>query len=189
MCIIIRRLTRFEKFQRELAEKLEGHWAQVVIVFLLILDMMLSTIELLIDVYYGGCVSNTGGNNSNKAIAVSASTSPGNFLERVHLVLYILSLSILSIFFIEIVLKVVAYGWQFFTKWMFVFDAIVIISSLALESFYGLRHGQIVSLLVMLRLWRVIRIVYAVAYTEKMRHEQEMNHLKKELQLKYNTPI
>lgn len=65
-------------------------------------------------------------------------------------------MAILSIFLVEVVVRVVAHGWAFFRSAYEVFDAAVIITSFALD--VAFRGDEFPSgVLIILRLWRVVR--------------------------------
>ena len=78
-----------------------------------------------------------------------------------------MSIGILSVFLIEIIVKVYAFRLEFFKQKMEVFDAIVVIVSFALDVAFaneeGLSSG--LGLIVLLRLWRVTRILNGKFYT------------------------
>lgn len=150
------RLNKFQRFQKWLGETLESHWAQVIIVMLLVLDAIITAVELLLEK----------GENHRPWEKV------------LHKVLFGFTLAILGIFLVEIILKVIAFGWRFFTKFLFVFDAVIVIVSLTLEIIYGLSEDGVIGLLVLLRFWRVIRIVYSVAHSSHIRSEEKLEKLK-----------
>ncbi|KAH9900254.1 hypothetical protein F4778DRAFT_167101 [Xylariomycetidae sp. FL2044] len=70
------------------------------------------------------------------------------------------SLVMSCIFVVELILSVFADGWGYFTSWFHCFDAFVIVVSFAIDL---LEHGnvaeEIASLVVILRLWRFVKIV------------------------------
>ncbi|XP_042865254.1 voltage-gated hydrogen channel 1-like [Penaeus japonicus] len=80
------------------------------------------------------------------------------------LILHILSLTLLSIFTLEIALKLYAYQLEFFTHKAEVFDAIVVLVALCLDAVYlhadDARTGT--GLIIILRMWRVVRIQNAM---------------------------
>ncbi len=143
----------FHKFQRLLADVLEGHQAQVIVIFLLLVDVVITGIEIIVEQH-------------------SSSGHHSHALHVFHKVLFYMTVSILSIFVIEITLKIVAFGWRFFTKLLFVFDLIVVVTSLVLEIIFGIRESVVVGMLLMLRLWRVIRVAYTLAYTAQLRSDE-----------------
>ena len=129
----------------------------MLIIALLVVDMFVTTAELLLDVY-------------EKKHSVAR--------RKAHLALYIVGVCVLGLFVIEVFMKMVAFGWRFITKIMFVFDALIVFASFGLEIYYGMSEGLFVGLLIMLRFWRVIRIIYGVAYTAQVRAEERINRMK-----------
>ena len=76
-------------------------------------------------------------------------------------VFHYISIAILSVFLIEIVVKVYAFRLQFFYHKLEVFDAVVVIVSFALDLAFASDEGLMsgVGLIIILRLWRVTRIL------------------------------
>lgn len=76
-------------------------------------------------------------------------------------VFHYLSLSILTIFLVEVGFKVFVYRWEFFHHKFEVLDGIVVIVSFILDIVLIFREHEFeaVGLLILLRLWRVARII------------------------------
>lgn len=76
-------------------------------------------------------------------------------------VFHYLSLSILTIFLVEVGFKVFIYRWEFFHHKFEVLDGIVVIVSFILDVILIFREHEFeaVGLLILLRLWRVARII------------------------------
>ena len=101
--------------------------------------------------------------------------------ERVHTaetVLYSLTIAILSTFFLELVISMIALKPQiFFRQFFFALDFVIVSVSLALEiSFHALNDDAIqsvVGLLVAARLWRFVRIGHGIVeVTHELAHRQ-----------------
>ena len=77
------------------------------------------------------------------------------------MVLHYMSLTILSIFMVELFFKLIALGKEFFHHKLEIFDAFVIISSFILDiiSLVYEEAFAALELLVLLRLWRIVRVV------------------------------
>ncbi|KAL8278102.1 hypothetical protein RQP46_009562 [Phenoliferia psychrophenolica] len=77
------------------------------------------------------------------------------------------SLGITSLFLIEIPLSLYCFGTQHYTSvshaYLHLFDAVVIIVTFCLEVFLRGREAEIAGLLVLLRLWRLIKLVSTVS--------------------------
>ena len=77
------------------------------------------------------------------------------------MVLHYMSLTILSIFMVELFFKLIALGKEFFHHKLEIFDAFVIVSSFILDiiSLVYEEAFAALELLVLLRLWRIVRVV------------------------------
>eukprot|EP01120_Amphizonella_sp_Union-15-10_P013783 TRINITY_DN6495_c1_g1_i1.p1 TRINITY_DN6495_c1_g1~~TRINITY_DN6495_c1_g1_i1.p1 ORF type:complete len:133 (-),score=26.83 TRINITY_DN6495_c1_g1_i1:74-472(-) len=80
-------------------------------------------------------------------------------MEYLSEVFHILSVAILCIFEFEILLLFFALGRKFFSKFMYVLDLIVVTISLVIDI---LLSEVLSSLLILFRLWRLLRIVHGV---------------------------
>lgn len=93
--------------------------------------------------------------------------------------------SILSIFLVESVLRMIAFGVYFLVNFWFLLDFAIILSSLLLEILVGEEYG----LLVLTRIWIILRIVITVTISIQegveaatTRHEIAMEKTKKDLE-------
>ncbi|XP_040272025.1 voltage-gated hydrogen channel 1-like [Bufo bufo] len=135
-----------------------SHKFQIVIVCLVILDALFVLIEVLLD------------------------------LELLHdkvdhivpEIFHYLSVSVLSFFLLEIVGKLYAFRLEFFHHKFEVFDAVIVIISFIIDVVYITREDifNAVGLLILLRLWRVARIVNGVILSVKSRAEEKIHKLK-----------
>ena len=77
------------------------------------------------------------------------------------MVLHYMSLTILSIFMVELIFKIGVLQKEFFHHKLEIFDAFVIVSSFALDivSLVYEEAFAALELLVLLRLWRIVRVV------------------------------
>ena len=98
-------------------------------------------------------------------------------------ILSIVTITILSIFLVEILIKLFAFGIRFFKKCFEVFDAIVVITSFifGVVQFFLEENEFLIffELLIILRLWRIVRIITAsiAAYNavEEEKNENKLN--------------
>lgn len=154
-------VTNQEKLQRIL----HSHKFQVFIITLVIVDCLLVITELILDV---------------KLLEHHEDARKLN--ETAH-VLHYMSIAILSIFIIEISVKVYAFRLEFFHHKLEVFDAFVVFLSFSLDVAYR-DEGSITNafgLFIMLRLWRVVRILNGVVLSVKTQAEHKLH---KERQMK-----
>lgn len=95
-------------------------------------------------------------------------------------VLHYASIAILCLFLIEIITKVAVFRLHFFKHKLEVFDAVVVVVSFVLDIVYidndGLETG--IGLLIIVRLWRVARIVNGITSTVKKHADSKVNHEK-----------
>ncbi|XP_077589035.1 voltage-gated hydrogen channel 1 [Stigmatopora nigra] len=104
-------------------------------------------------------------------------------LEHGHVapeVFHYLSLALLTFFMVEIAGKLFAFRLQFFQHKFEVFDALVVMLSFVLDILF-LFHDDVfdgMGLLILLRLWRVARIINGILVSVKTRTEQKIHKLK-----------
>ncbi|XP_064620912.1 voltage-gated hydrogen channel 1-like [Lineus longissimus] len=132
---------------------------QISVVILVILDCIIVIAELLIDLK----VFETGGEES-----IHESLAP-------HILHYI-SIAILSIFLVELGIKIYAFRLEFFKSKMEVFDGIVVVLSFALDIAFANEEGIIsgLGLFIVLRLWRVTRILNGIVISVKVQAEKKL---------------
>ncbi|XP_069611244.1 voltage-gated hydrogen channel 1 [Ranitomeya imitator] len=95
-------------------------------------------------------------------------------------IFHYLSVSVLSFFLLEIAGKLYAFRLEFFHHKFEVFDAVIVIISFIIDVVYLTREDffSAVGLLILLRLWRVARIVNGVILSVKSGAEEKINKLK-----------
>ncbi|XP_028411795.1 voltage-gated hydrogen channel 1-like [Dendronephthya gigantea] len=159
------------KTRKELQRQLHGHRFQMVIIGFVALDFLIVLVQLLLDIQVI-----RGVHHDHHAIEI----------------LHYTSIGILGLFLIEVVIKVYAFGMDFFRHKLELFDAVVVAVSFALDVAYSgnVDAWDAVGLLVLLRLWRIVRIVNGVALSVKIEMDEKVHHLKKvvadlEKQLEY----
>ncbi|NXC42429.1 HVCN1 protein, partial [Penelope pileata] len=145
-------------FQDVMKKMFSSHRFQILVVCLVIVDALLVLGELLMDL---------------KIIHP----------DKYHIapkVFHYLSLSILSIFLVEVGFKIFVYRWEFFHHKFEVLDGVVVIVSFILDLVLLFREHEFeaVGLLILLRLWRVARIINGIILSVKTRSEQQLSKLK-----------
>uniref|UniRef100_A0A8C6YE90 Voltage-gated hydrogen channel 1 n=1 Tax=Naja naja TaxID=35670 RepID=A0A8C6YE90_NAJNA len=151
----VARQPTFRDFMKRL---FQSHKFQIVVVCLVILDAVLVLGELLLDL---------------KIIHPDKE-------EIAPRVLHYLSLSILSLFLVEVSFKLFAYRLEFFHHKFEVLDALVVVVSFILDIVVLFKEHQFeaLGLLILLRLWRVARIINGIILSVKTRSEQHISKLK-----------
>ncbi|XP_038056019.1 voltage-gated hydrogen channel 1-like isoform X2 [Patiria miniata] len=181
--------------REKLREFLHTQKFQITIIVLVVLDCALVIGELVLDyeaVANAKCpteVQPTDGNVTSDHAEVEAEAevqaSEGEHnltpTQKAAEALHYLSLIILSIFMVELMLKLIALGTKFFHSKLEVFDAIIIIVSFILDIITLLfpENFAIVDLIVVLRLWRIVRVVNGVVLSVEQRAEKRINHHKR----------
>ncbi|KAF1424986.1 Voltage-gated hydrogen channel 1, partial [Spheniscus humboldti] len=145
-------------FQDMMKKLFSSHRFQILVVCLVILDALLVLGELLMDL---------------KIIH----PDKYNITPKVF---HYLSLSILTIFLVEVGFKVFVYRREFFHHKFEVLDGIVVIVSFILDVIVIFREHEFeaVGLLILLRLWRVARVINGIILSVKTRSEQQVSKLK-----------
>ncbi|KAG0021582.1 hypothetical protein BGZ81_008852 [Podila clonocystis] len=144
------------RFRRPLGEKLESRAAHIIILFLTLADIILVMLQI-----------------GASLLHLDESKEEVWYLELFsHL-----SLAIVSMFMVEILMKLFAFGPRYFwhgtPHWVLhVFDAVVIMTSFVLEIVLRGVSQELSSLLIIFRLWRVVKLTGTVAI-EVSNHEQE----------------
>lgn len=89
--------------------------------------------------------------------------------------LFVCSVSLLVIFVLEVFLCIYAYGSKYFRNPLYVLDGSVVIASFIMEFYFHFgdigRAGRAASAIVILRLWKVIRAVHAVAHSITLKNQ------------------
>ncbi|XP_064461023.1 voltage-gated hydrogen channel 1-like isoform X2 [Ornithodoros turicata] len=142
-------------FREKLSAVLHSTKFQIAIVVLVIIDCLLVVTELLVEV---------------EILKLH---------EKSHIVpkvIHYLSITILSLFLVEIAAKLYAYRLRFFKHKMEMFDAVVVIVSFALDVAFrnpdsGANAG---GLIIVLRLWRVARLLNGIVMTVKSQAEHRL---------------
>ncbi|XP_023219447.1 voltage-gated hydrogen channel 1-like [Centruroides sculpturatus] len=149
-------------FQERLCKILHSHKFQVIIISLVIFDCLLVISELMIDLEI---------------------VPLGDEHHIAPHVLHYMSIFILSLFIIEISAKIYAFRKEFFLHKLEVFDAIVVVLSFSLDIAFRNSSGAIngSGLIIILRLWRVARILNGIVLSVKTQAEHKLS---KEIQLR-----
>ncbi|KRX68238.1 Voltage-gated hydrogen channel 1, partial [Trichinella sp. T9] len=100
----------------------------------------------------------------------------GNESRVMICILHYFNIGVLSLFFVELVLKVFVMGFTIFKYRMEMFDFIVIILSFSLSIVYGNcnRTADGAGLLISFRLWRILRIFKNVVASVKMEAQRKI---------------
>lgn len=153
----------FRNLRERLMYILHTNKFNIIVVALVILDSLLVIAELLLDMNIIEVSDHRGG------------------AELAPKILHYSSLAILSVFIVEIFVKLYAYRLSFFRHKMEVFDAVIVIVSFILDIIFRNKEGPEsgAGLLVILRLWRVTRILNGIVVSVKKQAEKKIQREKR----------
>lgn len=145
-------------FRSRLRKLFSSHRFQVVIICLVILDALLVLAELLLDLKII--------EPDEEDYAVTA--------------FHYMSFAILVFFMLEIFFKIFVFRLEFFHHKFEILDAIVVVVSFVLDLIllFKNHHFEALGLLILLRLWRVARIINGIIISVKTRSERQILRLK-----------
>ncbi|XP_061197569.1 voltage-gated hydrogen channel 1-like [Saccostrea echinata] len=153
----------FRNMRERLVYILHTNKFHIIVVALVVLDSLLVIAELLLDM---------------NIIQVSEHKEGSDLAPKI---LHYSSLAILSVFMVEIFVKIYAYRLSFFRHKMELFDAFVVVVSFVLDIIFRNKEGPEsgAGLLVVLRLWRVTRILNGIVVSVKKQAEKKIQREKR----------
>uniref|UniRef100_A0A8C3WF19 Voltage-gated hydrogen channel 1 n=1 Tax=Catagonus wagneri TaxID=51154 RepID=A0A8C3WF19_9CETA len=145
-------------FRSTLRKLFSAHRFQVVIICLVILDALLVLAELVLDL---------------KIIQ----TDKNKYAFEIF---HYMSMAILTFFMMEIFFKIFVFRLEFFHHKFEILDAVVVVVSFTLDVvlLFWKREFEALGLLILLRLWRVARIINGIIISVKTRSERQLLRLK-----------
>ncbi|XP_031804430.1 voltage-gated hydrogen channel 1 [Sarcophilus harrisii] len=145
-------------FRTVMRKLFSSHRFQVIIICLVIMDALLVLAELMLDL---------------KIIQ----PDKDNYAARVF---HYLSIAILSFFMIEVALKLYVFQKEFFYHKFEILDAVIVIISFVLDIVLLFQEHafEALGLLILLRLWRVARIINGIIISVKTRSERQLSRLR-----------
>lgn len=88
--------------------------------------------------------------------------------------LFYFSFIILSLFVVEILVSFYAFGWRRYTKLLFLIDAFIVLASFIIGVYFHFgsvtKSGRSAVALVILRLWKIVRAIHAIAHSISLRN-------------------
>ena len=113
-------------------------------------------------------------NTSNQRDSCLLSYSLG--LTRGESFLFYLSFILLVVFVLDVFVSFYAFGWRHYKNPLYLLDATIVMSSFVMEIYFHYgnigRAGRAAAAIVVLRLWKIIRAIHAVAHSINVK-----NHL------------
>ncbi|XP_016058561.1 PREDICTED: voltage-gated hydrogen channel 1 [Miniopterus natalensis] len=146
------------EFRATLRKLFSSHRFQVIIICLVVLDALLVLAELILDL---------------KIIQ----PDKNNYAARVF---HCMSIAILAFFMIEVFFKIFVFRLEFFHHKFEILDSVVVVVSFVLDIVLLFREHEFeaLGLLILLRLWRVARIINGIIISVKTRSERQLLRLK-----------
>ncbi|KAL0610784.1 Voltage-gated hydrogen channel 1 [Plecturocebus cupreus] len=156
-------------FRGTLRKLFSSHRFQVIIICLVVLDALLVLAELILDLKI------IKPDKNDYAAMVGVGNSSG-----VLLVFHYMSLAILAFFMMEIIFKLYVFRLEFFHHKFEILDAFVVVVSFVLDIvlLFQKHAFEALGLLILLRLWRVARIINGIIISVKTRSERQLLRLK-----------
>jgi len=146
------------KTQKWLASKIESKPVHIIVVTLVLLDLLIILTDLSLQSFY------------------PMEEEAPDAVHTAEKALAWTSVTILSIFTLEQFVKLAVFGPRYFLKVWHAIDAFVIITSLILEILLRGPSREVASLLIIFRLWRLVRIMHALAEEITIEHEESSKH-------------
>jgi len=168
---------RFPKHWRLKAHHiLESRWTHMLILVLVLADLAFVLAEIFIELFsFQACRDHTfekGGEHWEE----------GDRTIRATDALRIASLCVLSLFCVEITAKLFVLGVKYYTHhYIHLFDALVIVTSFVVTLVLHGPAEEVVALFVMLRLWRIVRVIDSVAVTVEQEHAKRRHKLHRQI--------
>jgi hypothetical protein len=155
---------------------LENRWTHMLILVLVLADLAFVLGEIFIELFsFQACREHTfekGGEHWEE----------GDRTIRATDALRIASLCVLSLFCVEITAKLLVLGVEYYTHhYIHLFDALVIVTSFVVTLVLHGPAEEVVALFVMLRLWRIVRVIDSVAVTVEQEHAKRRHKLHKRI--------
>jgi len=96
--------------------------------------------------------------------------------EHASHVVHLCSITVLSMFAFEVILKIIFTPKHFFSHKMEIFDALVVFIAISLDVVYLFDHlvSRIAGLIIFVRLWRVVRIVNGIILSAKQNADKRV---------------
>ncbi|XP_011759328.2 voltage-gated hydrogen channel 1 isoform X5 [Macaca nemestrina] len=145
-------------FRGTLRKLFSSHRFQVIIICLVVLDTLLVLAELILDLRI-------------------IQPDKNNYAA---MILHYMSITILALFMMEITFKLFVFRLEFFHHKFEILDAVVVVVSFVLDvvRLFQEHKFEALGLLILLRLWRVARIINGIIITVKTRSERQLLRLK-----------
>ena len=140
------------------------------IIILVLIDLVVVLVDLVLAQLSSPCF--TAAEMSEYNISNQRDTCflpPSSDLRNGELFLFYFSVCLLLIFVSELVLSFLAFGWRHYLNPLFFLDGLLVFTSFVMELYFHFgnlgRAGRAAAAIVLLRLWKIVRAIHAVAHS------------------------
>ncbi|CAF1534750.1 unnamed protein product [Rotaria sp. Silwood1] len=157
-------------FRRRLASFLQKTKFNYVIILLVFTDLIVVLVDLVLAQLSSPCLTE----EEMKFYNTTEQRDTCLLNHSIHLVhadlfLFYFSVLLLITFVLEIFISFYAFGWKYYMNPIYIVDSIIVFSSFIMEMYFHYgnigRAGRAAAAIVILRLWKIIRAIHAVAHS------------------------
>ncbi|KND02565.1 uncharacterized protein SPPG_03022 [Spizellomyces punctatus DAOM BR117] len=162
--------SRLDRFRRRLRKLLESHWAHILVFALVLIDLTCVLTEIIVTFLETPECDEQGKPHVGGGEPVWLET------------LTAISLTILWVFVAEHLLRLFAFGICYYIrKPLHLFDFLVVVGSLVAEMVLKGKAREVAGLLIVLRCWRLVRIIDGVAEAVSSKKDEQIADLREEV--------
>eukprot|EP01132_Coremiostelium_polycephalum_P006825 gene6825-8464_t len=147
----------------KLGHFIESNRVQSFIIALILLDLIIVIVEIFLEEHYKKC---------------KEEHEIPHAVEKAEHTLHIITLVILGIFELEVLLLLIAFGRDFFKHPLYILDAVIVTVSIVVDTVF--KRDTAGELIVIFRLWRLVRIGHAIAVSVESHDKKKYKKLKKD---------
>ncbi|KAL7332189.1 hypothetical protein PS15p_204268 [Mucor circinelloides] len=171
------------EWRESLGEKLENENFHLAVLGLILIDATCVVIQIIYTFFH----------ECQVPVVLYTGSHEASYLLVAFEMAEVISIVICLLFLVECLLSLVAFGPKYYLPgwphWkLHVFDATVVITTLVLEVGLKGKEREVAGLLIILRLWRVVKIIEAAILSVSFAHAEELEELRAsyaELEAKY----
>ncbi|UJR10875.1 hypothetical protein I4U23_015062 [Adineta vaga] len=157
-------------FRRRLLHHLQQPPFHYIIILLVVTDLIIVLIDLVLAQLSSPCLTDDEMeqyNTTEQRDSCLLEHSPS--LVRADLFLFYFSVLLLSLFVLEVFISFYAFGWKYFKNPLYLLDGLIVCASFIMELYFHYgnigRAGRAAAAIVILRLWKIVRAIHAVAHS------------------------
>ncbi|KAK4520095.1 uncharacterized protein ATC70_008225 [Mucor velutinosus] len=174
-------------WRESLGEKLENEKFHLTVLGLVLIDATCVIIQIIYTFFH----------ECQVPVVLYAGSHKASYLLIAFEMAEVISITICFLFLVECLLSLIAFGPKYYLPgwphWkLHVFDAAVVATTLVLEVGLKGKEREIAGLLIILRLWRVVKIIEAAILSVSFAHQEELEALRAsyaELEAKYKQEV